>query len=133
MTFDEYVPYIGTPENLQRAGNRGPRRDFSARYREDFEQSRLTEDQEAALRWLVAQPKDVSLCFTDPGFDVDLTVDVGLDVLYQVWEGRLEYGQAVRDRLLVVTGERELVRALPRALRFSPVAPYVRRAAAAIG
>jgi DNA-binding HxlR family transcriptional regulator len=80
--------------------------------------------------WLVVAPADVSLCFTDPGFDVDVAVDVGLDVLYQVWEGRIEYGRAVRDRLLVVTGEKSLVRALPRALQFSPVAPYVRRAAA---
>lgn len=80
--------------------------------------------------WLVVTPTDVSLCFTDPGFDVDVAVAVGLDVLYQVWEGRIEYGRAVRDRLLVVTGEKSLVRALPRALQFSPVAPYVRRAAA---
>jgi hypothetical protein len=56
MTFDEYVAYMATPANLQRAGNRGPRRDFSDHYRESFEQARLTEDQEAALRCLVAQP-----------------------------------------------------------------------------
>jgi len=52
---------------------------------------------------------------------------VGLDVLYQVWQGRMEYGQAVRDRLIVVVGEKAMVRALPRALRLSPVAPFVRR------
>ncbi len=56
MTFDDYVAFIGTPENLQRAGNRGPRRDFSAHFRESFEQARLTEDQVAAFRWLMAQP-----------------------------------------------------------------------------
>ena len=56
MTFDEYVAYIGSPENLQRAANSGPRRDYSAFFREAFEQGRLTDDQEAALRWLVAQP-----------------------------------------------------------------------------
>jgi DNA-binding HxlR family transcriptional regulator len=78
--------------------------------------------------WLLVQGEDVSLCLSDPGFDVDLLVEVGLDVLYQVWEGRIEYGQAVRDRLLVVTGEKALVRALPRALQLSPVAPFVRRA-----
>ena len=27
MTFDEYVSYIGTPENLQREGSGGPRID----------------------------------------------------------------------------------------------------------
>jgi DNA-binding HxlR family transcriptional regulator len=81
------------------------------------------------LYWIVVQSHDVSLCFTDPEFDVDVLVDVGVDVLYQVWEGRIEYGQAVRDRLLVVTGEKSLVRALPLALRFSPVAPIVRKVA----
>jgi DNA-binding HxlR family transcriptional regulator len=83
------------------------------------------------LYWLVVRRDDVSLCFTRPDFDVDLVVDVGLDVLYQVWEGRIEYGAAVRDGLLTVTGDTALVRALPRALRFSPIAGYVRAAAAA--
>lgn len=56
MTFDEYVAYIGTPENLQRGASNGPRQDFSAYFREAFERARLTEDQAAALKWLVAQP-----------------------------------------------------------------------------
>jgi Thioredoxin len=56
MTFDQYVAYIGSPENLQRQASLGPRRDYSAFFRDAFEQARLTEDQEAALTWLVAQP-----------------------------------------------------------------------------
>jgi hypothetical protein len=57
MTFDEYVEYIGSPENLAREGTgRRARRDFSAYFREAFERSRLTDDQAAALRWLAAQP-----------------------------------------------------------------------------
>ena len=56
MTFDQYVAYIGSPENLQREATTGPRRDYSAFFRDAFEQARLTDDQEAALRWLVAQP-----------------------------------------------------------------------------
>ena len=56
MTFDEYVAYIGSRENLRRAGSTGPRRDLSGLFREAFEQARLTEDQAAALKWLVAQP-----------------------------------------------------------------------------
>jgi len=82
------------------------------------------------LYWLVVRRDDVSLCFTRPDYDVDLRVDVGLDVLYQVWEGRIEYGAAVRDGLLTVTGDTALVRALPRALRFSPIAGIVRAATA---
>ena len=56
MTFDEYVAYIGTPENLRRGASQGPRQDFSAFFRDAFERARLTDDQEAALKWLVAQP-----------------------------------------------------------------------------
>jgi hypothetical protein len=57
MTFDQYVAYVGTPENLAREGSGGaPRRDYSAFLREAFEKTRLTADQEAALQWLVAQP-----------------------------------------------------------------------------
>ena len=38
--------------------------------------------------WFVIQRDDVSLCFTDPGYEVDLTLVSPLGVLYQVWEGR---------------------------------------------
>ncbi|MEX5718921.1 winged helix-turn-helix transcriptional regulator [Geodermatophilus maliterrae] len=78
--------------------------------------------------WLVATPSDVSLCSTDPGYDVDLVLDADLDALYEVWGGRMEYGCAVRDRRLVVSGPTDLVRALPQSLRFSPIAHYVRQA-----
>lgn len=78
--------------------------------------------------WLVVAPHDVSLCFTDPGFEVDVTIETPLGVLYQVWEGQIELHNATRGGLIRLTGPRELVAALPRALRFSPVAPYVRRA-----
>jgi DNA-binding HxlR family transcriptional regulator len=81
--------------------------------------------------WLLVQGEDVSLCMQHPGFEVDVLMEAGLDVLYQVWEGRIEYGRAVRDRLLIVSGETSLVRALPRALRLSPIAPIVRRAGVA--
>jgi hypothetical protein len=56
MTFDEYVAYIGTPENLKREATTGPRVDFSGFFRDAFERSRLTDDQAAAFAWLTAQP-----------------------------------------------------------------------------
>lgn len=55
MTFDEYVRYVGTPENLQREGNLGPRRDWSGFLRDAFERTHLTSHQSAALRWLGEQ------------------------------------------------------------------------------
>jgi len=77
--------------------------------------------------WLVVQPDDVSLCFTDPGFDVDVTIECELGVLYQVWEGVIELAAAVRAGSLEITGRREIRVLLPEAFMFSPVAPYVRR------
>lgn len=56
MTFDEYVQYTGTPENLKRESSGGPRVDYSAFLQAAFEQSRLTDHQRAAFQWLVAQP-----------------------------------------------------------------------------
>jgi Thioredoxin len=57
MTFDEYVSYIGTPENLQREASGGPRTDRSGFFRAAFDTLRLSADQTAALKWLVAQPR----------------------------------------------------------------------------
>ncbi len=56
MTFDEYVAFVATPENLARESGGGPRLDHSEDLRAAFENRQLTADQEAALRWLVAQP-----------------------------------------------------------------------------
>jgi Thioredoxin len=60
MTFDEYVKYVGTPENLGREGGTGQRVDYSAFLRQAFEKSRLSDDQLAALKWLAGQPNGLS-------------------------------------------------------------------------
>jgi len=57
MTFDQYVAYVGTPENLKREGARGtPRRDWSGYLRKRYEKVRLSDAQAAAIRWLASQP-----------------------------------------------------------------------------
>lgn len=57
MTFDEYVVFIASPENLSRESSARPRAaENSAFFRRAFEETRLTDDQTAALKWLVAQP-----------------------------------------------------------------------------
>jgi thioredoxin family protein len=66
-TFDEYVTYVGSAENLAReafggtylpdAGSTaGPRKDNSAVFRERYAKARLTDAQAAAITWLAAQP-----------------------------------------------------------------------------
>jgi hypothetical protein len=56
MTFDQYVKFIGSPENLKREGSNAPRRDFSAFFRDQYEKVRLSDEQVGAVRWLTAQP-----------------------------------------------------------------------------
>src|ERR1700675_320232 len=70
MTFDEYVKYAGSAENLAReafgsyfpdGGARGaPRKDNSAVLRERYAKARLSDEQAAAIRWLVTQPNGPS-------------------------------------------------------------------------
>ena len=59
MRFEEYLDFIGTPENLAREAGwwRGPERlDWSTRLREWHGRLHLREAQVAAIRWLAAQP-----------------------------------------------------------------------------
>jgi len=66
MTFDQYVKYTGSPENLAREafGSYFPdggsisaaRRDNSSVFRDRYARARLTDQQVAAITWLAAQP-----------------------------------------------------------------------------
>ncbi len=63
MTFDEYVKFIGSPENLGREGFDirrfsvvRPRLDWSAFFRDRYATARLDEAQTAAITWLAGQP-----------------------------------------------------------------------------
>src|SRR5499426_2463580 len=66
MTFDEYVKWTGSPENLAReafgsyyadGGSIGAaRRDNSAVFRERYARARLSDQQIAGIKWLAAQP-----------------------------------------------------------------------------
>ena len=66
MTFEQYVTYTGSPENLAReafgsyypdGGSMGiARRDNSAVFRERYARTRLADYQVRAITWLAAQP-----------------------------------------------------------------------------
>jgi hypothetical protein len=63
MTFDEYVTFTGSPENLGREGFDirrfslvRPRVDWSGYLRDRYAKARLGDDQAAAMRWLAARP-----------------------------------------------------------------------------
>ena len=66
MTFQEYVEYTGTPENLAREAWGGyfpdsgsistARKDNSGVFRDRYARARLTDSQAAAIKWIAAQP-----------------------------------------------------------------------------
>lgn len=56
MTFEQYVRFAATPENLAREGSRGSRKDFSGYLRATYDAVRLSPAHEAAWKWLEAQP-----------------------------------------------------------------------------
>ncbi len=56
MTFDQYVAYTATGENLKREGSQGPRKDWSGFLRQAYEAAHLSEAQVQAWKWLAAQP-----------------------------------------------------------------------------
>src|SRR5262249_15504718 len=57
MTFDEYVKFVSTPENLKREGSFNlPRKDYGDFLRRAFESAQLNDAQRAAWQWIVAQP-----------------------------------------------------------------------------
>jgi thiol-disulfide isomerase/thioredoxin len=56
-TFEQYLAFIGSPENLKREGSGGAaRRDWSAQIRAWHDESRLSEAQTAAWKWVASQP-----------------------------------------------------------------------------
>lgn len=78
--------------------------------------------------WLVLEPGDASVCYTDPGFDIDAVLAADLSTLYRMWEGEIEFRHALRTGAINLTGARWIVRGLPDWLQLSEVAPIVRAA-----
>ncbi len=81
--------------------------------------------------WLVIEPDDASVCYTDPGFEVDALLRSDLATLYRMWEGEFELLDGVKAGTIDLTGPRWIVAGLPRWLLLSPVAPIVKSTRAA--
>ena len=72
--------------------------------------------------WLVAEQSGADLCFSDPGFEIDLHVDAEVRAMAEVWIGQRELGAAMRSRQVRVTGPDHLSRSLPDWLGLSSFA-----------
>ena len=82
-------------------------------------------DDSKSRYWLVLESDDVSVCLTDPGFDVDLWLRSSLRTLYMVWLGRRDLAQALQTGDIQLDGDATLASAFTGWLRLSPVSPAV--------
>jgi DNA-binding HxlR family transcriptional regulator len=87
---------------------------------------RFTDD--PSLYWIVIEQGVPSVCLTEPGFEVDVTVSSDLATLHEVWLGRLPLKDALRTGRLQFLGPTALTRRMPSVFRLSHVAEIVRAA-----
>jgi len=58
--------------------------------------------------WLVIGSGDVDVCLKDPGYEVDLHILTDVKTLTGIWMGDISLSQAIRTKLITVTGSRDL-------------------------
>ena len=76
--------------------------------------------------WLVNENGAVDMCFTDPGYDVDLKVTSGIRVFIEAWRGIRDLRAEMRAGRIRVIGPSQMRRELPEWLRLSSLARYPR-------
>jgi DNA-binding HxlR family transcriptional regulator len=81
--------------------------------------------------WLVVSGGGVDVCDDDPGHPVRVTVETPLRTLVRIWRGDLGWSAALRSGELVLHGEEQARRALPRWLKLSAFARTPRPVAVA--
>jgi DNA-binding HxlR family transcriptional regulator len=72
--------------------------------------------------WLILERPVVDLCLSDPGFEVDLTVNADVTELTRVYLGHISLMQAIREGSVEVLGGRELRSGFRKWLGVSPFA-----------
>jgi DNA-binding HxlR family transcriptional regulator len=76
----------------------------------------------AHVYWLVLERPQVDLCFTDPGFGVDLFVDAEVKALTQIYLAHLTVAAALRRGAIRLTGSPEYRRAFASWIGVTPFA-----------
>lgn len=69
---------------------------------------------ERSSYWLVLNPDDVTLCLTDPGFEINVMVTADLAAFFKVWAEHISYQEVLESDQVRVEGPPHLLRAFPR-------------------
>lgn len=72
--------------------------------------------------WLRVDNREVELCLTNPGFDIDLSVETKLRTMVEVWTGHRDADEAFRSGAIELKGTTALARSFPKWLLLSPFA-----------
>ncbi len=75
--------------------------------------------------WILRDSQGPSVCTSDPGFEVDVTIESDLPTMYAVWLGKLDLRSAMRTGRIDVSGASPVVRKLPDIFELSPIAARV--------
>lgn len=78
--------------------------------------------------WLLLSKEDVSVCLTDPGFELNVLITADLSAFFQIWMGRLSYFDALKQNLVTIDATPALAEAFPTWFAYSLAAPAVRAA-----
>jgi DNA-binding HxlR family transcriptional regulator len=81
--------------------------------------------------WLRVERPEIELCLTNPGFEVELTVETTMRTMVEVWMGDRDVHEAVRRGAIELAGATRLTRAFPSWLLCSPFAKIERAPAQA--
>jgi DNA-binding HxlR family transcriptional regulator len=82
---------------------------------------------EAVTYWLLLSREDVTLCMTDPGYEINVLVTADLATFFKLWLGRIRYAEALNDGLQVEATP-QLVRDFPTWFAWSAAAGAVEAA-----
>lgn len=72
--------------------------------------------------WLHIKRGEVDVCYTNPGYEVDLVVSTDVRTLTEVWMGRYSFREAQRDDRIRLDGPSTLQRQFPKWLQLSTFA-----------
>ena len=73
--------------------------------------------------WLLLTIADVTLCLTDPGFEVDVLVTADLAAFYKLWWALISYQEALSAYAFSVEGTPSMIRAFPNWFGWNAAAP----------
>ncbi|MDH5723221.1 MAG: helix-turn-helix transcriptional regulator [Alphaproteobacteria bacterium] len=62
--------------------------------------------------WIVVEHESVDLCYSDPGYEVDLYVSTDKTSMAHIWLGKLDLKKAIRDNTFELIGDRGLIKTI---------------------